>query len=146
MFELHTFCDASNCAYAAVCYLIMVYSVCAVFLSCPSRVILRLELSAALLSVQVSHIVEAEIMLATMYINGSLFGLFDSTSVFCYIKNERHRFHAFVAKGVARIQSATKASQWRYVDSKQNPADDASRGLRVEELMKSEGWLKVVTS
>ena len=47
-----------------------------------------------------------------------------------------------MANRVAKIQSATKASQWRYVDSKQNPADYASRGMRVEELMKSERWFK----
>ena len=65
----------------------------------------------ALLSVQVSHIVQAEIRLP---ISKVVFWS-DSTSILCYIKNESRRFHTFVANPVAKIQSATKASQWRYV-------------------------------
>ena len=73
VFELHNFCDASNSAYAAVCYLRMVDfagAVHCVFVMAKSRLsplrvisIPRLKLSAALLSVQVSHIVQTEIRL-----------------------------------------------------------------------------------
>ena len=35
------------------------------------------------------------------------------------------------------IRSSSDPKEWRYIDTSNNPADHASRGLRVEELMKS---------
>lgn len=65
----------------------------------------------------------------------------DSTCVLGYIANEDKRFHTFVANRVAAIQEVTSPSQWKHVGTKQNPADDASRGLSAEALLKNERWL-----
>lgn len=46
-------------------------------------------------------------------------------------------FHVFVANRVQQIRTSTETSQWRYVASEQNPADHASCGLTVKELMGS---------
>jgi len=46
-------------------------------------------------------------------------------------------FHAFVANGVQEIKIRTKIKQWRYIDTKNNPATHASRGRSAEELVKS---------
>ena len=50
------------------------------------------------------------------------------------------RFHTFVANRVQVIKSNTDTKEWRYIDTKNNPADHASRGLNAEELMKS-NWV-----
>ena len=52
-----------------------------------------------------------------------------------YIANESRRFHVFVANRVQEIQKNTSVDQWKYVESKQNPANEASRGLKTQELL-----------
>lgn len=39
------------------------------------------------------------------------------------------------------IREATAVSQWRYVDTKQNPADEASRGVTAEYLLTRSRWI-----
>lgn len=51
-----------------------------------------------------------------------------------YIKNENKRFKTFVANRVTTIREASDVDQWRYISTAQNPADDASRGLKMEHL------------
>ena len=55
----------------------------------------------------------------------------DSTFALNYIKNDDKRFQTFVANQIALIHDGSEPSQWRYIPSKQNPADDAYRGLKV---------------
>ncbi len=64
----------------------------------------------------------------------------DSKVVLGYINNEAHRFHIFVANRVQRIRETTDPAQWHYIDTEQNPADHASRGLKLSELINS-NWL-----
>lgn len=51
----------------------------------------------------------------------------DSTNALKYICSEAKRFHTFVANRVSIIIEAAQADQWRYVSSKDNPADEASK-------------------
>ncbi|XP_006811454.1 uncharacterized protein LOC102805326 [Saccoglossus kowalevskii] len=55
--------------------------------------------------------------------------------------NETARFHTFVANRVNVIREGSETSQWRYVDSKSNPADDSSRGLDVADSARQNRWL-----
>lgn len=66
----------------------------------------------------------------------------DSTSVLKYIKNEDRRFHTFVANRVSMIRDATHVSQWRYINTKDNPADYASRGMKVGDLLTGGSWIE----
>ena len=50
----------------------------------------------------------------------------DSTAVLKYIANVSAHFHTFIANRVQVIHEASEPSQWRYVETKLNPADDAS--------------------
>lgn len=61
----------------------------------------------------------------------------DSQVVLGYINNEARRFHVFVANRVQRIREITDPAQWYYIDTDQNPADHASRGLKVADLTSS---------
>ena len=60
-------------------------------------------------------------------------------SVIRYIANEATRFHTFVANRVSVICEATDVNQWKYVDTKNNPADHASRGLSSSDL-ENKSW------
>lgn len=52
----------------------------------------------------------------------------NSTTVLRYIVNEQQRFHVFAANPVQLIRDCSDPDQWRCVETKENPADDASRG------------------
>ena len=58
------------------------------------------------------------------------------------MNNERKRFHAFVANRVKIICDHTDVEQWRYVPSKINPADHASRGTTGKQCTEAKDWLK----
>ena len=65
----------------------------------------------------------------------------DSTAVIKYIKNENKRFQTFVANRVAMIKDGSSPSQWNYIRTNKNPADDASRGISVEDLIHDSRWI-----
>lgn len=93
----------------------------------PSKVtsIPRLELSAAVVSVKLSVMLKKEL---DMKIDQEFFWS-DSRVVLGYINNDARRFHIFVANRVQLIRNNSDPSQWYYVDTSENPADHASRGL-----------------
>jgi len=64
-----------------------------------------------------------------------------SMSTLCYIANEASRFRTFVANRVSLIREYTTISQWRYVPSKSNHADLASKGSTVDNLEQDQ-WMK----
>ncbi len=64
----------------------------------------------------------------------------DSQLVLEYLMNERRRFHVFVANRVKLIHDYTDVNQWRHVESKDNPADHASRGLTGKKFVECNQW------
>lgn len=62
-----------------------------------------------------------------------------NTSVLNYTRNEDGRFHTFVAN---RVSTITHVSQWRYIDTKDNPADYASRGMKVGDYLNGGSWIE----
>ena len=64
----------------------------------------------------------------------------DSTIVLHYLRTMPCRLKDFEANRVAHIQEALPDCPWRHVPSAQNPADQASRGVPAQELLKSELW------
>jgi hypothetical protein len=97
----------------------------------------RLKLSAAVVATRLDKMVRNEIEIS---IDASIFWT-DSTTVLGYILNEEKRFKTFVANRVAVIHETTVPSQWKYVSTRLNPADDASRGLSADALLHNERWL-----
>ena len=144
--QLHHFSDASDSGYGSASYLRLSNQLGEVFCSLvmsKSRVvplkqttIPRLELAAATLSVKLDTMIRKEIDIP---ISESWFWT-DSTSVLKYIRNTETRFKTFVANRLAVIHDGSCPRQWKYVASRQNPADDASRGLTSEALLTSKRW------
>ena len=144
--ELHTFSDASTLGYGQCSYLRMINGEdkihCALVMAksrvTPSKpvTIPRLELTAALLSVKISTFLKKELKYDAI---SEVFWT-DSEVVRGYISNDARRFHIFVANRVQQIRDYTSPEQWRKISTKENPADDASRGLSAQELMDSPRW------
>ena len=81
----------------------------------------RLELTAATVSVWLGDIIKKELDDKAKTIQYT-----DSVSVLRYIANEQKRFHVYVANRVQLIRNLSDHNQWRYVNTRENPADDAS--------------------
>ena len=145
--QLHHFSDASQQGYGAVSYLRFLDDKDAIhcsFVMGKARTALlktvtisRLELLAAVMASRLDKTLRKEIDIP---VDESVFWT-DSTCVISYIQNNDKRFHTFVANRVAIIHDATSPSQWRYVDSEGNPADDASRGLTVDSVISKNCWI-----
>ena len=146
--ELHHLDDASQIAYGTVSYARLVDEngrMHCNFLAGKSRLahmkqmtIPRLELSAAVLAVRMNQMLQEEFQLK---FNKSVFRT-DSTAVLQYIKNEDKRFYTFVANRLAVIHDGSEPSQWNYVPTNINPADDVSRGLTAKELLNDVRWFR----
>ncbi|KAL1280039.1 hypothetical protein QQF64_014639 [Cirrhinus molitorella] len=144
--ELHHFSDASNVGYGSCSYLrykndkdeVHCSFVMAKARVAPTKItsIPRLELSAAVTAARMSVMLRAEL---EMKIEQEFFWT-DSQVVLAYINNEARRFHVFVANRVQLIREITDPNQWNYVDTAQNPADHASRGLHATDIS-SASWL-----
>ena len=145
--QLHHFSDASQQGYGAVSYLRFLDDKDTIHCSfvmgkartAPLKTVTtpRLELSAAVVASRLDKTLRKEIDIP---VDESVFWT-DSTCVISYIQNNDKRFHTFVANRIAIIHDATSPSQWRYVDSERNPADDASRGLTVDSVIFKNRWI-----
>ena len=144
--ELHHFADASEIAYGVVSYLRVITadgSVNCTIVMAKSRLapikkltVPRLELQAATLAARQNVLLQKELGLD---LRSSTFWT-DSTIVLQYINNTEARYHTFVANRVAEIQETTDVKEWRHVPTRDNPADDASRGVPASSLSQAR-WL-----
>ena len=97
----------------------------------------HLELTAATTSIRVGEMLKRELDGDPEFMYHT-----DSTTVLRYIANEKQRFHVFVANRVQLIRDHSHPKQWKYVETKENPADDASRGLNGLALLEGQRWLE----
>ncbi len=149
-FELHTFCDASERAFAACSYLVTISDTGERHVSLvmsKSRVsplkqqcltLPRLELQGAVLAIRLCKTVLAEIDLDIP----AFFFWTDSSIVLQYISSESKRLKTFVANRVSEIRSSSDPAQWRFVPGVSNPADDCSRGLEISKLTTEHRWFR----
>jgi len=145
--ELHMFSDASQVAYGAAVYL-KIYDVngsskCSLIMG-KSRLapiktmsIPRLELAAAVLAVKLYQLVSHEL---DIKIDNRYFWT-DSMIVLGYVRNDTKRFKTYVANRLATIRDVTSPDEWRYVPSRLNPGDLASRGLHPSDTNRLAYWL-----
>lgn len=140
--ELHHFSDASSQGYGQCSYIRLLSKEkvhCSLVMGkarvAPTKIVTipRLELTAAVTSAAISNMLREELKLK----NDEEYYWTDSKVVLGYINNEARRFHVFVANCVQRIRGTR---QWHYVDTGKNPANHASRGLKVADLINS-NWL-----
>ena len=146
--RLHVFCDASERGYGAAVYLVctydeppktsrLVYAKARLaklkYESIP-RIELRGAVTAIDLAVCVSQSLQMDASLITYHT--------DSKTVLQWLTNEKKKLRVFVANRVAYIRKHSAVSQWRWVDTLNNPADCPSRGLGADELVERELFWK----
>ena len=144
--SLHCFSDASFIGYGVAIHLRLVDTEGRVEVSLvmgKSRVsplkqknVPRLELTAGGVSVKIGALVIEELKIPDMQV----YYWVDSKIVLGYIFNETRRFRVFVANRVQLIDPYTEKAQWRYIDTKDNPGDIASRGLSPRDTEKVDIW------
>lgn len=144
--EVHGFSDASERAYAAVVYARTVEpdGVSRVrLLSAKTRVaplkqvtLPRLELCAATLLVRlVAHVrLTLDLSYAPVYLWS------DSSVALGWIRGHPSKWKTYVANRVAEIQTTLPEAQWNHLPGKENPADCASRGVSLSELVAHPLW------
>lgn len=145
--ELHIFSDASEAAIASVAYLRTVddsnnIHVGFILGKCKlaptsGHSVPRLELCAAVMSVQLYDIISEEL---DMKFNTVRFYT-DSMVVLGYINNKGKRFFKYVENRVERIRKSTTPKQWSYVPTKSNPADAGTRNLTAE-VINDNIWIR----
>ena len=144
--QLHNFADASEIGYGAVSYLRLIDdkgNISCAFVFAKSRIaplkpvtIPRLELSAATVAVRLDQMIKREIDLK---LDESVFWT-DSTAVLGYIRNQDKRYQTFVANRLEFIHNGSRPDQWKYISTKTNPADVASRGITADKLLNNVSW------
>ncbi|KAL7851363.1 hypothetical protein AOLI_G00217190 [Acnodon oligacanthus] len=140
--EVHIFADASEQVYGAVAYMrsedhegqVHLSFILAHTREAPKCLhsIPRLELCAALMAAQLSHVLEREVARTELWS--------DSTTVLTWLHSQSCRYKVFVGTRVAEIQELTENCTWRYVDSTNNPADDLTIGKTLEALTEPNRW------
>ena len=98
----------------------------------------RLELTAAVISVKLSSLIQQQLEWNVQRI----IYWTDSMSVLKCIYNTTKRFHTFESNRLTIIHNGSKSEQWRYVNRDENPADDGSKGMKMEDMLKSKRWHK----
>ena len=98
----------------------------------------RLELVAAVLSVKIAALIRRELDIEW---KNETFWM-DSKVVLGYINDNTKKMKIFVANRIQQIHEGSNVSQWRYVPSKMNPADDASHRLDSNKNTSSSYWFK----
>ena len=56
------------------------------------------------------------------------------------MKGHSRHFKPFIANRIGELLPATSPERWRYVPTKENPADYLTRGATLTELAKLKGW------
>lgn len=143
--ELHGFADASKSAYGAAIYVrslsiqgVSSNLLCAKFRITPIKVVTipRLELCAAVLLAKLMAKVQGSIKFKIK----NVYYWTDSSIVLSWIRSDPLKYKIFIANRISEIQELSRSSQWRHVNTKQNPADVVSRGSSIKNLKNNSLW------
>ena len=145
--ELHCFCDASEVAYAACCYIKCIHgphiNVRLAFAKnriapLSSQTLPRLELLGAALLSRVS----GKVLDVYKNLKFSKVAYYtDSRNVLHWIQSDNRNWTPFVLNRVLEIHKLTRAKAWRYVRSERNPADVPTRPISGQDLAANKMWL-----
>ncbi|XP_031635614.1 uncharacterized protein LOC116348687 [Contarinia nasturtii] len=140
--QLHTFCDGATTAFSANVYIRIQYNNGMVYTHLliakgkvtPTKPITipRVELCGAELASRLASWAKKNLRLNVNEI--PMYFWCDATIVLHWIKGDISRWKTFVANRVSKILSKSSSLFWNHVDTKENPADCATRGLTPSQL------------
>ncbi|XP_072934969.1 uncharacterized protein [Epargyreus clarus] len=113
--EVHTFVDASETAYAAAVY----------WKSTADNGEVNIRLMAGKAQVAPVKATDSPPRITSCSVSRVFWS--DSTTVLQWLKADPRRFKVFIAHRLAAIEELSKPNEWRWVSTKDNPADDATR-------------------
>ncbi|XP_055612678.1 uncharacterized protein LOC129759287 [Uranotaenia lowii] len=145
--QLHIFTDAGEDAYGCVAYLRFVHegAIHCSFVEAKAKVsplqhmsVPRKELQAAELGTRLAKsISETHSFLITQRVMWT-----DSRAVYSWVRSERKKYKEFVAHRVGQILSVTNPEDWRWVPTKNNPADDITKWGKATEVHSCSRWFQ----
>ena len=147
-YVIHVFSDASRVAYATVVYLVPIGTnektesnvLCSKSKVAPLKpvTIPRLELCGIVLSAQLIRKLSSTLSIDISHV----FVWSDSQIALYWVKSPARNWKTFVSNRVALIHELLTPFDysWHYVPSSENPADLASRGTTIKQLIKNELW------
>ncbi|XP_043271176.1 uncharacterized protein [Venturia canescens] len=144
--ELHGFADASQRALSAAVYIRVLNSptdISVSLLAAKSKVaplktvsIPRLELNGIVLLIRLLEYVKQQLNYDLI----SVHAWTDSTVALAWLTQHPSRWKPYVANRVSEIQTKMPEIKWHHVPTHDNPADCASQGIAVEELLHHPLW------
>lgn len=143
--QMHVFCDASEKAFTAISFIRVQKNdtVNASIIAAKTRVsplkvlsIPRLELQAAVMGVRLTDMIKQELELVIQ----DVIYWTDSSTVLKWIRSDAKDFKHFVAHRLGEILELSDVSQWRWVPTKENVADDATRDNQKSDLSATSRW------
>ena len=144
--SVQTFVDAANEAYGAVSYLRSEYAQ-----GCYGARIIASKTRVGPLTPMSTPRLEHMAAILFLHLTLSILAAFNipiaqarfwsnSMNVLFWIRGKGKQYRPFVANRIGEIQRQSNPKQWHYVESKENPADLCSRGLRATRLNESTLW------
>ncbi|XP_058827116.1 uncharacterized protein LOC131687095 [Topomyia yanbarensis] len=143
--QLHVFVDASESAYACVAYFRAVVSgqiQCALVAGkskvAPLKILTipKLELQAAVIGARLLQTISSSCSLSIC----QRFIWTDSRTVLSWIISDQRIYRQFVSVRVGEILNLTNPTEWRWIASKQNVADEATKWGLGPNLMPEGRW------
>ncbi|XP_063383320.1 uncharacterized protein LOC134669601 [Cydia fagiglandana] len=144
--ELHGFCDASIAAYAGVIYARVKNQEKVVLVAAKTKLVpLKSKITLPKLELSSAHLL-AKLMskVKRAFENREIntYGWTDSKVALGWLQGEPNRWKPFVANRVKQITEVMPSKQWHYVNTKENPADAASRGWYASQLLSDQSLWK----
>ena len=97
----------------------------------------RSELAAANLSARAGNYV-ADALSAVLGSKPKVYYFSDSEITLFRLKNPHEKYQTWVSNRIKNIQDSTEVGYWKKVDTADNPSDISSRGMNLQDLMKSQ--------
>ena len=147
MYQVHVFVDASDKAYGCVIYLraklenmvdIAIIGAKAKVLPLNPPSVPRSELQAALIGTRLWKSLSE----AITYDISEVFYWTDSTTVLGWLHADR-AYKPYVANRIAEIREETTLKQWRWVPTKENPADETTKLIQASKWFSGPSFLKL---